>query len=115
MDTERLARVAIDEVRASGNEYANLVHREMALEHERAGRKAEAVARIMASGDNPLTHKPHSASSAEAVAETDHAYAAHLAEIREVVLAKNLAFSRLTVAKLEAQLAIALAQEGATL
>ncbi len=108
MTTDDLARTAITDCQTAGTDYAAAVHREMILEHERPGRKAAAIRRIMASGDNPLTAKPHSASSAEAVAETDHEYAAHLAELRDVVLQKQLAWSNLTVARLNAELAIAL-------
>lgn len=114
MSMEREARRAIASLQQAANEYAAKVYAEMELEARRPAKKAEAVARIMASGDNPLTNRPHSASSAEAIVETDHGYAAHLAETRDVVLAKNLAYTTLTTERLNAELAIALCREAVT-
>lgn len=111
MTNDDLARAAITDCQTAGTDYAAAVHREMTLEHERPAKKAAAIRRIMASGDNPLTQKPHSASSAESIAETDHEYAAHLWELRDVVLQKQLAWSNATVARLNAELAIALVRQ----
>ena len=47
------------------------------LELERPAVKLGAIQAIMASGPNPLNDKPHSASSAEAIVETDATYRAY--------------------------------------
>jgi hypothetical protein len=55
---------------------ADAVEHELRLEDGRAAAKQEAISRLM-QGPNPLTGKAHSASSAEAVVETDAQYAAY--------------------------------------
>lgn len=72
----------------AGDILAQAVKEEMTLEDMRAGVKIDAIERIMKSGDNPLTGKPHSASSAEAVVSQDAAYAAHLTQLRDAVARK---------------------------
>ncbi len=90
----------------AGNEYAALAGQEMDLEADRAGKKLDAIRRIM-QGENPLTGKPHSASSAEAVVETDHEYRAHLKIQSDIVVMKNHSGTLAETARLRAELAIA--------
>jgi hypothetical protein len=72
----------------AGDILAQAVKEEMTLEDTRAHVKFAAIERIMKSGDNPLTGKPHSASSAEAVVNLDEEYAAHLTQQRDAVARK---------------------------
>jgi len=65
-----------------GDELATAVRAEMTLEDNRHTIKMEAISRIMQSGDNPMTGKPHSFSSAEANVNSDASYALHLASLR---------------------------------
>ena len=60
--------------------------------------------RIMAAGDNPMTSKPHSFSSAEAVANTDKTYNDYLATVRNAAVQRILARGRYDSALIEAQL-----------
>ena len=71
--------------------YAEMVEKEMLLEDGRIKVKMEAVQRIMQAGDNPLTSKPHSFSSAEAGVNTDSVYADYLAKVRTAVVNRMLA------------------------
>ena len=77
---------------------------EMSLEDGRAKIKMEAVQRIMAAGDNPMTGKPHSFSSAEAVANTDKTYNDYLAKVREAAVQRILARGHYEAAIAEAHL-----------
>lgn len=72
----------------AGDVLAHAVKEEMTLEDMRANIKFAAIDRIMKSGDNPLTGKPHSASSAEAIVNLDPEYAAYLTQIRDAVARK---------------------------
>lgn len=83
---------------------AQAVENEMSLEDGRAKIKMEAVQRIMAAGDNPMTGKPHSFSSAEAAANTDSAYSSYLAELRRATVQRILARGYYDAALVEAQL-----------
>lgn len=67
---------------ARGEELATAVTVEMTLEDNRHAVKMAAISRIMQSGDNPLTGKPHSFSSAEANVSSDVSYALHLEALR---------------------------------
>lgn len=67
----------------AGDNLAFAVQEEMALEDGRHSVKMAAVGRIMQSGDNPLTGKAHSFSSAEAMVNSDNEYAAYLGRVRE--------------------------------
>jgi hypothetical protein len=64
---------------------------EMQLEDHRAVVKLTAIDRIMRSGDNPMTGKSHSFSSAEAMVNTDEEYQNYLAKIRDAVRQRILA------------------------
>lgn len=70
----------------AGDRLAEAKERELRLEDERPAHKMAAIARLM-QGTNPLTGKAHSASSAEAVVETDAAYAAYRTAQREATVA----------------------------
>lgn len=75
----------------AATELADAVVREMALEDNRHNVKLSAIERIMAAGENRLTGKPHSFSSAEAAVSTDPAYAQHLEQLRDAARARILA------------------------
>jgi hypothetical protein len=81
---------------------------EARLEDERPIVKQQAILRIM-QATNPLTLKAHSASSAEAVVETDEAYMQHRRTQRDAVLATQKAWGAFKAATLRAQLAVSLA------
>jgi len=106
---EDTAQVAENEITAYENAravYADKAREEMRLEAERPIVKYAAVTRIMNS-ENPLTHKQHSASSAEAIVETDEEYRAHLLNQRNTVHAKNRAWTDAESAFFRANLALA--------
>lgn len=84
--TTNLERSSMDyaqQIVDAGDNLAFAVKEEMALEDNRHNVKMAAVTRIMQSGDNPLTNKPHSFSSAEALVNSDAEYAEYLGRIRE--------------------------------
>jgi len=58
----------------------------------------------MGSGDNKLTGKPHSFSSAEAVVHTDDIYAEHLKKLREAARDRIVAKGRYDAAVAAAKL-----------
>lgn len=102
-----MAEDAIEAYEANGEMFADLAGEEMDREGQRAIEKDAAIRRIMET-DNPLTQKPHSASSAEKIVEADAEYAAFLKDSRMVVVDKNHAFTKMQAAKLRAEMAIAL-------
>jgi hypothetical protein len=83
---------------------ADAVTHEMALEDNRHVVKLFAIEHIMSSGDNKLTGKPHSFSSAEAVVHTDDNYAAHLANLRNAARNRIIAKGRYDAAVAAARL-----------
>jgi hypothetical protein len=94
----------VDCIAAATTAYANAVTNEMALEDRRIEVKMAAVGRIMAAGDNPLTGKAHSFSSAEALVNTDAEYAEYLSTIREAVKQRIIARGNYDAALVAAQL-----------
>lgn len=72
----------------AGDALALAVKNEMTLEDERIIVKFAAIERIMKAGDNPLTGKPHSFSSAEAQVNTDFDYSEYLARCRDAAAAR---------------------------
>lgn len=66
-----------------GTELAVAVTRETTLENGRHAVKLAAIERIMKSGDNPMTGKPHSFSSAEAAVSLDAQYADYLERLAQ--------------------------------
>lgn len=75
----------IDNIKTAAANLADATVAEMRLEDERTAHKLAAIDRIMSRGDNPLTGKPHSYSSAEATVNTDEDYQAYLGKIRAAV------------------------------
>jgi hypothetical protein len=97
----------IHDIEAATHNLADAVSAEQALEDNRINVKLAAIERIMAAGDNPLTGKPHSFSSAEGVVNTDSEYQSYLERQRAAV--KNRIF-----AKGRYDAAVAAARLGAT-
>jgi hypothetical protein len=81
----------IHDIEASAHNLAEAVAKEQSLEDNRINVKMAAIERIMSSGDNPLTGKPHSFSSAEALVGTDADYQTYLERQREAVKTRILA------------------------
>lgn len=78
-------------IEAKAEAFADAVVHEMELEDTRHHVKIAAIERIMRGGDNPMTGKAHSFSSAEALVNTDAEYAAHLEKQRDAARARILA------------------------
>jgi len=74
----------------AGHKLAGAVVAEMEMEAKKPAEKSDAIRRLMQQ-ENPETGKPHSASSAEKVVETDRDYANFLTTMREAVHAKIIA------------------------
>jgi hypothetical protein len=83
---------------------AAAVTHEMELEDTRHVVKLNAVEHIMGSGDNKLTGKPHSFSSAEAMVNTDDIYAEHLKKLRDAARERIMAKGRYDAAVAAAHL-----------
>jgi hypothetical protein len=83
---------------------ADAVVHEMELEDNRHVVKLNAIEDIMGSGDNKLTGKPHSFSSAEALVHTADSYAAHLTKLRHAARDRILAKGRYDAAVAAARL-----------
>lgn len=88
---------ALTEYRQARAELVRMVEAELDDDARRPAAKQQAIQRIM-QGTNPLTGKPHSASSAEAIVETDAEYAAWLANHRAIIVAKMHAQTRAELA-----------------
>lgn len=86
-----MAHKLVDAINAAAQHLASAVAHEQALEDARANVKLAAIDRIMKAGDNSLTGKPHSFSSAEAVVNTDSEYQSYLERQRDAVRARILA------------------------
>lgn len=76
-----------------------------ALEDQRPLIKRDAIGRLMQE-TNPLTGKPHSATSAEAVVESDAIYAAHRRSQRQAEVEKIFARAAYEAAVLAARAAL---------
>lgn len=105
-DCTTTASEAIATFEAAALRFRAATVEEMLLQHTKPLAKHDAIVRLMAT-ENALTGKPHSASSADALAESDSAYAAHLQQLRIVVTAKLKAEAEMTAAKLRVTLATA--------
>lgn len=81
----------VKDINAAAKNLADAVAHEQTLEDARANVKLAAVERIMKAGDNSLTGKPHSFSSAEAIVNTDGEYQSYLERQRQAVHARILA------------------------
>lgn len=81
----------VNDIKNAANQLASAVMHEQTLEDARATVKLAAIDRIMRAGDNALTGKPHSFSSAEAIVNTDNEYQGYLAQQRDAVRARIIA------------------------
>jgi hypothetical protein len=81
----------IHDIETATQSLAHAVMAEQTLEDNRINIKLAAITRIMTAGDNPLTGKPHSFSSAEAVVGTDSEYQDYLERLRIAVRDRILA------------------------
>lgn len=84
--------------------YAAAVKAEMSFEDNRAQVKMAAVQRIMRAGDNAMTGKPHSYSSAEAIVNTDREYNDYLGKMRDAAVVRIVARGAYDAALAEARL-----------
>jgi len=73
-------------IEAAGEALASAVENEMMLEDNRIGKKMAAIERIISAGENPLTGKKHSFSSAEALVNTDGEYMEYLEQMRHAAV-----------------------------
>lgn len=94
-----------DNITAAAVAIADAVRRESELEDNRISVKMAAVERIMKSGDNPLTGKAHSFSSAEALVNTDITYSDYLGQCRDAAHARMIARGNYDAALATARLA----------
>lgn len=102
------AEVQIGTVEQTAADLGTARNHEQQLADRKPVEKAAAIRRIMAT-ENPETGKPHSATSAEKVVETDDTYRGFLAQCRTATLETQLAWGRYEAAKLRAQLAVGFA------
>lgn len=109
MMTREEAYIAIAAVEGAALALAGSVERETELEDARPLIKGEAIKRLMESALNPLTGKPHSVSSAEAVVERDPQYMEHRRTQRAAVCDTIVMRAKLHAAELRARLAVELA------
>lgn len=110
MTTATHVHKLVHQIQNAYEKYAKAVGAEMALEDARAGIKMAAVQRIMASGDNPMTSKPHSYSSAEAIVNTDREYSNYLAKMREAAVNRIMAKGEYDASIAEARLMSAITE-----
>jgi len=101
--TPFLAKLVNNVADAAAN-LADATAAEMKLEDERVAHKLMAIDRIMSRGDNPLTGKPHSYSSAENIVNTDESYQEYLGQIRAAVRNRIIARGGYEAALIEARL-----------
>lgn len=101
--TPFLSKLVTNVADAAAN-LADATAAEMKLEDERVAHKLMAIDRIMAAGDNKLTGKPHSYSSAEAMVNTDEQYQEYLGRIRSAVRNRIIARGGYEAALIEARL-----------
>lgn len=102
--TKDTAKQLVDQIKNTCENYANTVKIEMTFEDNRAKVKMAAVQRIMRAGDNPMTGKPHSYSSAEAIVNTDSEYSDYLDKMREAAVKRITARGAYDAALAEARL-----------
>lgn len=88
----------------AGRCLAEAVVAELEMEARKAGEKSDAIRRLIGS-ENVETGKPHSASSAEKIVETDREYAAFLAAQRSIVANKIVARAEYDAAVVAGRLA----------
>lgn len=110
MANRETATLAITGVRKSAQILGMAMQKQQLLEDSRCIEKRNAIQRIMQS-ENPLTGKQHSASSAEAVVETDDLYRKYRTVQSDAVLEVQTAWGEFYAARLEAELEVALIRE----
>lgn len=93
-----------DNIRNAAKNLSDAVRRQMTLEKDRHNIKLAAITRIIAAGDNPMTGKPHSFSSAEAAVHSDMEYDACLTNIIDATCDKLIAVGEYDAAIAEAQM-----------
>lgn len=94
----------VSNVADAAQNLADATAAEMKLEDERIAHKLMAIDRIMSSGDNQMTGKPHSYSSAESIVNTDEQYQEYLGRIRAAVRNRIIARGGYEAALVEARL-----------
>jgi hypothetical protein len=104
MSSKTTAQQLVTKIENTVKNYAEAVKAEMFFEDSRAQVKMAAVQRIMRAGDNAMTGKPHSYSSAEAIVNTDREYSDYLGKLREAAVARILARGAYDAALAEARL-----------
>jgi len=104
MVTAETAAKLVENIKVTCENYKKTVLAEMSLEDNRARVKMAAVQKIMRAGDNPMTGKPHSYSSAEAIVNTESEYADYLAKMREAAANRISARGAYDAALAEARL-----------
>lgn len=96
----------VNNIETAALRLADAVTAEQAIEDARINIKMAAVGRIMKSGDNPLTGKAHSFSSAEALVNTDDEYQQYLERqrnaVRDRIIAKGAYDAAVAAARLHA-------------
>jgi hypothetical protein len=96
----------IDDIHRASVRLADSIEAEQSLEDARINIKLAAIERIMSRGDNTLTGKPHSFSSAEAVVNTDDEYQEYLERqrnaVRNRIIAKGVYDAAVAAARLGA-------------
>jgi hypothetical protein len=107
MMTPERAEAMVARVTIAGEDLAHAIERVMQLEDGRSLVKAEAIRRMVGT-ENPLNGKPHSASSAEAIVESDAEYASYRKQQRDAEVEKHRAYAAYEAAKLGARLAVEL-------
>ena len=95
---------AAENIKTAAKNLSAAVRQQMTLEKDRHVVKMAAISRIVSGGDNPLTGKPHSFSSAEAVVHTDAEYDAHVVKIIDATCDKLIAVGDYDAAVAEAQM-----------
>ena len=90
-EKEPTAEALVQNITLTARRLADATVAEMTLEDNRHNVKFSVTERIMTSGDNKLTGKPHSFSSAEAAAAADEEYINYLERLRSATRDRILA------------------------
>lgn len=90
-EKEPTAEALVKNIMLTARRLADATAEENALEDNRHNVKFAVTERIMTSGDNKLTGKPHSFSSAEAAAAADSEYMNYLERLRSATRERILA------------------------
>ena len=85
----QVARDAIHRVRRAGTTLAHATAQEAALVRQKAGRKQEAIRRMMATENPLIPGKAYTCTAAESVLETDGDYAGFLQQVTAATVASS--------------------------